>query len=434
MKYLPQTLFVLSAAGVLFALGLLSGVYQWFPYAMAKAAYDSAKLVYQEFDMITGAKPVDHLFPSRHDGDGLVSLDRERMSPGLTLITSFFDGGLEVRLLAEDGTVVNRWPVSVSALWDNFDHIEPPSDRPRTDWNNLFNGIVLEPDGSIVFPLRGLVKLDRCGKVVWKLPLMSHHSVEKSPRGTYWVPNRRYVVGERPYRPLRQRYFVDSITEISADGKLLREFDILDVLYRNGMLPELFANNRMYRTGSENDVVHLNDVEEIPTRMLGAFPQFAAGDLLVSIREPNMVLVMDPDTLQVKWSQTGPWIQQHDADWQPDGTITVFDNRFDGTESGRVLGGSNIIAVDPATGEVRYLYGDEPGQYFYTAVQGDQQVLDNGDLLITESNAGRVFEVTPDGDIVWEYINRYSDDEVVRVPDGQRYSRDQLTVTDWTCG
>jgi hypothetical protein len=79
------------------------------------------------------------------------------------------------------------------------------------------------------------------------------------------------------------------------------------------------------------------------------------------------------------------------------------------------------------------LYGNQPDQDIYTSIQGDQQVLDNGNVLITESEAGRVIEATPSGKIVWEYINRYSEKEVVLVSDAIRYPPDYLSVEDWLC-
>jgi len=45
----------------------------------------------------------------------------------------------------------------------------------------------------------------------------------------------------------------------------------------------------------------------------------------------------------------------------------------------------------------------EPG--FFTNGAGAQQRLPNGNTLITESERGRVIEVSPDGEVVWEYIN-----------------------------
>ena len=42
---------------------------------------------------------------------------------------------------------------------------------------------------------------------------------------------------------------------------------------------------------------------------------------------------------------------------------------------------------------------------FFSAVQGAAQALPNGNVLVTESTKGRVFEVTRDGEIVWEFWN-----------------------------
>jgi len=143
--------------------------------------------------------------------------------------------------------------------------------------------------------------------------------------------------------------------------------------------------------------------------------------------------VIDPKTELVKWYQVGPWIQQHDADFQENGTITVFDNARDGSEDGSVFGGSKIISVDPSNGRTEILYQVQDGELMYTSAQGDHQIFRNGNILITETNSGRVIEVDVNGRIVWEYINRYSEDEIYRVPDAIRYSLDYFTVESWSC-
>jgi hypothetical protein len=38
-------------------------------------------------------------------------------------------------------------------------------------------------------------------------------------------------------------------------------------------------------------------------------------------------------------------------------------------------------------------------------VRSAQERLPNGNTLVTESDGGRLFELTPGGEIVWEYIN-----------------------------
>ena len=39
---------------------------------------------------------------------------------------------------------------------------------------------------------------------------------------------------------------------------------------------------------------------------------------------------------------------------------------------------------------------------------GQQQRQPNGNLLISEPEAGRAIEVTPAGKIVWQYVNGYA--------------------------
>jgi Arylsulfotransferase (ASST) len=168
------------------------------------------------------------------------------------------------------------------------------------------------------------------------------------------------------------------------------------------------------------DVIHTNDVEILSSADAPAFPRFEAGDALVSFRNLNLLIVFDPDSGVVKWSQTGPWLRQHDPDFLPDGRILVFDNRDDGAD-GRLLGGSRIVAMDPVTREVEIIYKGTAETPFFTAVWGKVDLLDNDNFLITESNGGRVLEVTPDGTIVWSFINRYDADRVLRISGATRY-------------
>ena len=90
---------------------------------------------------------------------------------------------------------------------------------------------------------------------------------------------------------------------------------------------------------------------------------------MLSLRQYNLVLVVDPDDWRVKWHQTGPWRRQHHPEFNPDGTITVFNNNTYRLELGerdrsnpatpRV---SNIMRVDPATGRTKVVYGERAGQ------------------------------------------------------------------------
>jgi len=52
---------------------------------------------------------------------------------------------------------------------------------------------------------------------------------------------------------------------------------------------------------------------------------------------------------------------------------------------------------------------------------GKNQMLPNGNVLVIEPEGGRVFEVTSDSKIVWEYMNRWDDKYIVAMTDAIRY-------------
>ena len=107
----------------------------------------------------------------------------------------------------------------------------------------------------------------------------------------------------------------------------------------------------------------------------------------------------------------GSWLAQHDPDLLEDGTILLFDNRGHYGSGGQ----SRIIEIDPETAAITWAYAGTEEQPFDSEVRGAQERLANGNTLITESVAGRIFEVTRDGDVVWDFINpvRAPEDKVV---------------------
>jgi hypothetical protein len=66
---------------------------------------------------------------------------------------------------------------------------------------------------------------------------------------------------------------------------------------------------------------------------------------------------------------------------------------------------SRVIEFDPTTCEIVWEYRQETGeQKFFSHFISSAQRLPNGNTLIDEGANGRIFEVTPDKEIVWQYI------------------------------
>jgi hypothetical protein len=85
----------------------------------------------------------------------------------------------------------------------------------------------------------------------------------------------------------------------------------------------------------------------------------------------------------------------------PNGHILIFDN-------GTARKYSRILELDPIADEIVWEYVGDPPQSFFSAAVSGQQRLPNGNTLICSGGQGRIFEVTPDQEIVWDYINPYS--------------------------
>lgn len=431
-----------------FSIGLYNGARKTHIYkelaSIVQYVFQSIELVKKESTTLTKIHPVHFLQEARYKGAG-VTINNYKTDPNqndLIFMSGFFENNNELRLIERDGTLVAKWPVKFYDIFDNVSHLNYP---PETNWNIDTHGALLLPDGSVVFNFEygGLVKLDRCGKLVWKLECQTHHSVELAESGGFWVPGRRYhTKGSMKFPPFTPPLWEDTLLHISEDGKILNEISVPDIFYKNDMEALLTASGHYYTLINEWDreILHLNKVAELPTAMAKDFPMFNAGDLLLSIRDLNLVMVIDPDTQEIKWWRVGPWIRQHDPKFKAGGTIYVFNNNCYATAFGyfdmeRTPAGalrvSNILEIHPETDTYRIVYGQKPGQEMLTVARGKHQLTENGGLFITEFDGGRVFETDRDGNIVWEFINRYSADEVAEITEARIYPKSYFTITDW---
>lgn len=431
---------VLLVIGSSFGMGIYSTVNQngvFIAVQDGARAVDAALKAVEETPILV---PTPFLQPTRRPGAG-VTVNRRANDGALIFVAGFFEGDNQMRLMRRDGSVVRRWPVRFSELFPQPDHMRRP---PATDWNVDTHGALALPDGSVLFNFEygGLAKLDRCGDVAWTLGYRTHHSIEPASGGGFWVPGRRYVAsGGGRLAPFRAPYHEDMILRVSAEGEVVTEISVSELMYEAGLEPLLTANGHWYLTEAawNEELVHLNKIAELDSGIADAFPGFEAGDLALSLRDYNLLMIVEPGTWRVKWHQVGPWIRQHDPEFNADGTITVFNNNAYANH--KVSPGdpaasypSSILRIDPVSGDTDVVFGDRPGQEMLTVLRGKHEVLPGGGFLITEAEGGRLLETNAAGEIVWEYINRYDAENVAELSEARLYSPDYFTVDDWSCG
>ena len=164
------------------------------------------------------------------------------------------------------------------------------------------------------------------------------------------------------------------ILHVAPDGEVLRRIPVLDVLYTNGLARYLVKGMLPHPETILEDPTHLNDVEPLGAERASAYPSFEAGDLLVSLRTPSLVFVVDPTSLEVKWTASTPFLHQHDPDFLGHGWTGVFDNNQDPTPRGTMLGGSRIVALSPSTDSMKTLFPTARSEPFYTATAGQRKL------------------------------------------------------------
>ena len=148
------------------------------------------------------------------------------------------------------------------------------------------------------------------------------------------------------------------------------------------------------------DYYHLNSVQVLPENPLGVEDErFRPGHLLVCLRNVNLLAIIDPASGSPTWTWgPGDLDFPHTPEMLPTGNILIFDN-------GPHRDHSRIVEIDPVTTGVVWEYRAEPPSDFHSRWRGSAQRLANGNTLICESERGRAFEVTPGGEIVWEFWN-----------------------------
>jgi len=423
--------FGLSFFLLIFLYGIGVGHWKWFPFSEFEEAVGQARAV--------GVLPVDPHFvhPRPYERQGTRLLKPDDMQEGLTLLSTNwkeYGWGAALKLIDANGRTVHSWRVDPAQLGRSVDH------GPLTRNFAAPHGLALFPNGDVVVGLRGvgeLVRLDACGDVIWRLPTPAdrwdpHHSIFRAENGTLWVSGRRPTTPDQPGLRRFDTISEDLIVHVSADGTVLQKTSVIDLLWENDL--QRYVAKQFEHGVDPNDLTHLNDIEPLPAPMADAYPLFEAGDLAVSLRRPDLILVFDPDTDIVKWHAASPFINQHDPDFIGGGWIGVLNNNQDFTETGSMLGGSEVLALQPHTDSVEVRFPSAQSDSFYTSTAGEWQHLDNGNMLLTATNAGRVVEVNPKGETVWEWINTtYGDDSVTEVFDAKRYPLTSTEISSWPC-
>ncbi|MBN2104265.1 aryl-sulfate sulfotransferase [bacterium] len=367
---------------------------------------------------------------------GVITNKRNKTQPGYNLYTDYEK---YAHLIDMNGKIIHSWQF------------------PPIKGNWLYAHLLDEGKILAVCTGKCIAKIDKNSNVLWIKHVPAHHDVEVLSDGTYLVP----VFLPPVIYKLRKIRF-DAILRLSEDGKVLDEWscyanlDKLQTLHpprfcdqQYGLSKiivnihsavkklyfkfkktneyEIRRSKKVYTDSFDSDkpfpiskfhnifseridnfiglngfmeYYHLNTIKILPETPLGETDKrFQKGNHLICLRNTDTIFILDKETREVVWSW-GPGIldQPHIPTMLNNGNILIYDN---GTNRNY----SRILEINPVNNEIVWKYKADPPTDFFSDLRGFNQRLSNGNTLICESSTGRVFSVTRDGEIVWEFLN-----------------------------
>jgi outer membrane protein assembly factor BamB len=325
------------------------------------------------------------------------------------------------------GSVVHKWKLDKDILM-----------QPRPDGENIpLRGLQATPfmfaNGDVLLALTvrgttpwglGLVKLDKDSNLIWAFLERVHHDADIDADGTIYTLGHFIEKEPRAGLEIIKTPFVDdTVIILSSDGVKLSEFSVLDAIRDSDFQGILrYADPASYN----GDILHTNSIQVLNKLAAAGLPAAEPGYLLLSLRNMDVILLVDPQQEKVVWATRGFWHMQHDPDFLDNGNILLFDNLGD-TDNG---GQSRVLEIDPNTMQIIWSFPGATNEVLFSAVKSSQQRLGNGNTLITETNNGRLLEVTSEGEVAWEFyiperVER-SDFTIKKAVEGTRFTPDEI--------
>jgi hypothetical protein len=301
--------------------------------------------------------------------------------------------------------------------------------------------------GQQVAANKAIGELDWNGKVVWQWGSQApggqarqHHDLARLANGNTLLlaANPGHLPGFAAPRQLD-----DLIYEVNPAGAIVWRWVLSEHLDELGFTPQALA---LVRAATAPSYLHLNDMRELgPNKWFDAGDKrFAPANIMINSRNANVVAIIDKTSGHIVWrlgpdlpplvsgdpiahtppapppgSPVNQFLGAHDAYLIPKGlpgagNLLMFDNQgssgFPPKELA-LVGGSRILEIDPTKGTMVWSYtaadSGSPLWTFKSAYISSARRLPDGNTLIDEGMNGRIFQVTPAGEIVWEYVSPF---------------------------
>lgn len=308
----------------------------------------------------------------------------------------------EVLLLDMVGRVMHRWTY--------------PNPPPRKSSGSEHAVMLENGDLLVLKTFVELLRINWDSELIWRKKLDAHHDLAPAPDGSFYAITQEV----KNHRGKKVRF--DAILHMTAEGEEKHRWSTYDhfaeirgVLDTRSFLDTILDSLLACRSQEDEkssggksamalprhnySYFNMNSISLLPaTSLAEKDSRFRQGNLLVCFRNVNQIAVLAKDTYRVLWAWgEGELEWPHHPTMLEDGHILIFDN-------GVQRQYSRVVELDPESEVIVWEYRGDPPEDFYSYSRGSAQRLPNGNTLICESDKGRVFEVTKEGEVVWLWV------------------------------
>jgi outer membrane protein assembly factor BamB len=351
-----------------------------------------------------------------------------------------------VFLIDMRGRIVHTWhadPEQVGESWF----------MRRLDNGNWMNLVYYVPEqvpraqglaprlGSTPGLRAGIVEQDWEGNVVWRYEAPEgwdiNHDMARLENGNTLLRMERWIHAPQ----VSDQQIADNLfVEVNPAGERVWQWSTAEHIDQLGYSEA--GRRLMYERGGA--LFLTNTCAVLPPNALeDQDPRFRRGNILSSQRNTNLIYIVDRGSGDVVWrwgDGPGGLVGQHHPVMLDNGHILVYDNGGQGGYPPRCRFYTRLVELDPLSGEIVWQYAHEPHTFkpmsrFFSSSWGSVQRLPNGNTFSLDCHKGRLFEVTPWGEIVWEYVSPFAWGRGTRVVEAgiyraYRYGYDQVPQAD----
>ncbi|KAJ6088433.1 hypothetical protein N7486_009694 [Penicillium sp. IBT 16267x] len=344
----------------------------------------------------------------RRRGLGLRGVDEQRVSPGFVLYSPLTSNTACV--ISETGEGIHRWTLP---------HRAGRHSRILPDGNLAYNGV--HPDAPSLFPMwakyRGgmMMQVDSAGNILRQYSdPYAHHDQNHLDDGTILYTTLEALTPEEAARVQGgiEGSEVPSGTIYADCIKLVDPWSVSNTS----------SSSDFDGSGGKGGAKLLwswRAIDHLDTGAFAAHPHYprghwplinsvafnSGGNIIASTRNASSVFIIERATGKLIWTVSAPTVcQQHCAHQiNEEGDILVLDNGV--FRPGISVPFSRAVVLSPEK-EVKWEYKvfSTGGLGLFTPFMGSAEQLKNGNVLVCEAATGRTFEVTADGDMVWEFV------------------------------